>query len=193
VAPLAGLDRDAAESAFREMEDEAAALLHEEGFDEGAQHFVRTVDVRYAGQEHSVTVAFPGQDGDVVRSIEEDFTRLHERQYGHAMDDPVEITTFRVRATGVVDKPSLPEMRPRQEGAPEPTGVRSVFLSDQQPDAKYALYTRETLLAGDVLEGPAVVAEHTATTVLHAGDVLRVGRHGEMVITIRSDTAEAAR
>jgi N-methylhydantoinase A len=34
-----------------------------------------------------------------------------------------------------------------------------------------------------------VIAEHTATTVIHAGDLLRVGDHGEMVITIPTETA----
>jgi N-methylhydantoinase A len=43
------------------------------------------------------------------------------------------------------------------------------------------------LLAGDEISGPAVISEHTATTVLHAGDRLRVGRHGEMVITVGTD------
>jgi N-methylhydantoinase A len=35
-----------------------------------------------------------------------------------------------------------------------------------------------------ILSGPAVISEHTATTVIHAADTLRVGRHGEMVITV---------
>jgi N-methylhydantoinase A len=59
-----------------------------------------------------------------------------------------------------------------------------VFLSAEQPDVAYALYTRENLLAGDEIAGPAVISEHTATTVIHAGDTLVVGPHGEMVITV---------
>ena len=40
-------------------------------------------------------------------------------------------------------------------------------------------------MGGDVIEGPAVVTEHTATTVLHAGDRLEVGEYGELIITIK--------
>ena len=37
---------------------------------------------------------------------------------------------------------------------------------------------------GDALDGPAVIVEHTATTVIHRGDRLRVGDHGELTITL---------
>jgi len=47
-----------------------------------------------------------------------------------------------------------------------------------------SVYQREELLAGDQLTGPAIIVEHTATTVIQAGDSLRVGDHGELVITL---------
>jgi N-methylhydantoinase A len=189
VTPLTGLDLAAVEASYKEMETEGEAVLAEEGFDAAHQQAVRAVDVRYAGQEHSVTVAFPADGNDVVASIEDDFARLHERQYGHTMDDPVEITTMRVRATGSVDKPALPMLKSRGAGKPEPRGVRTVYRSEDEPEVPYQLYAREDLLAGDEIPGPAVIAEHTATTVLHAGQHLRVGAHGEMVITIDNEGA----
>jgi N-methylhydantoinase A len=94
---------------------------------------------------------------------------------------------MRLRGTGTVYKPALPTLAPRDSGRPEPDGFRAVYLSDSEPEARYALHTRESLLAGDEISGPAVISEHTATTVLHAGDRLRVGRHGEMVITVGTD------
>jgi N-methylhydantoinase A len=131
-------------------------------------------------------VPIPDGVADVAAAVEEQFTQLHERQYGHTMDDPIEMTTMRLRATGTVDKPTLPLLPPRDSGGAKPDGHRAVYLSDDEPDAQYALYTRESLLAGDEIAGPAVISEHTATTVIHAADRLRVGRHGEMVITVGS-------
>jgi N-methylhydantoinase A len=189
VTRLAGLDLAGVEGAYKEMETEAQSVLSEEGFDGEHQQLVRSVDVRYAGQEHSVTVAYPSDGNDVVASVEDDFTRLHERQYGHTMDDPVEITTLRVRATGSVDNPALPKLETRGEGKPEPVGVRTVYRSEEEPAVTHNLYYREDLLADDEIHGPAVIAEHTATTVLHAGQRLRVGPHGEMVITIKTEEA----
>ena len=99
------------------------------------------------------------------------------------MDDPVELTTLRLVAIGVVDKPSLPKIEARPEGETFERRVRQVVLADDEV-ADYALVARETLLAGDVLEGPAVVTEHTGTTVFHEGDRLEVGAYGELIITI---------
>jgi N-methylhydantoinase A len=186
VTSLVGLDLDAIEASYQEMEQEAAELLVDEGFAVERQQMLRTVDVRYAGQEHSVNVVYPAE-GDAIEQISTEFALLHKRQYGHVMDDPIEITTIRLRASGIVDKPSLPLIESRTEGAPPKLGTRLVYLSEEQPEAEYALYSRETLLAGDVIPGPAVIAEHTATTVLHAGDVLEVGPHGEMVISMKNE------
>jgi N-methylhydantoinase A len=130
-------------------------------------------------------VALPDAAEDVAAIVERAFVDLHERQYGHRMDDPIEVTTLRLRATGVVDKPALPRLPRRESGAPAPDGARNVHVSEDEPEVSYLLYTRESLLAGDEIRGPVVIAEHTATTVLHDGDVLRVGEHGEMVITVR--------
>lgn len=176
VAPLAELDPAEVEGAYAAMAREAAQTLDAEGF---APSMTRSLDVRYAGQEHSVTVPFAD-----LSTVEETFARLHERQYGHTMTDPVEVTTLRLRATGAVDKPRLPLLPARESGAPEPGGTRPVYLSEAEPAVPYSLYTREDLFAGDEFDGPAVIAEHTATTVIHAGDHLRVGPHGELVITV---------
>jgi N-methylhydantoinase A len=190
VTPLTDLDAARLAESYAAMVDEAARTLGAEGFADGEQVLTRSVDIRYSGQEHSVTVPLPDDTDDVADTVGRQFAELHERQYGHTMDDPIEVTTLRLRATGVVDKPALPCLPRRADAAPQPDGSRAVYVSDARPDVPYALYTREALLAGDVLAGPAIIAEHTATTVIHSADLLRVGDHGEMVITVATGTVE---
>lgn len=185
VIQLAELDETTLASSYGPMTEQATAVLTSEGFDAAGQVLMRSVDVRYRGQEHTVTVSIPDvPSNDIAAAIEKDFTELHERQYGHGMDDPIELTTMRLRATGLVDKPTLPRMASRAGGAPVFTGSRPVYLSGDEPAVPYALYSREELFAGDEISGPAVIAEHTATTVMHAGDDMSVGEYGEMVITV---------
>jgi N-methylhydantoinase A len=62
-------------------------------------------------------------------------------------------------------------------------GARAVHRRGET-SLDYALYRRESLGRGDRITGPAIVEEHTATTVLHTGDDLVVGEHGELVITV---------
>ncbi|MET0425865.1 MAG: hydantoinase/oxoprolinase family protein [Actinoplanes sp.] len=190
VTPLATLNSPAVAASYAEMAVEAAEALAAEGFAPESQVLTRSVDVRYAGQEHTVTVPVPasadGPEG-LAAIVEREFTELHERQYGHVMHDPIEVTTLRLRASGQVEKPALNRLARRESGAAEPEGTRDVYVSAERPAVPYALYTREVLLAGDEITGPAVIHEHTATTVIHDGDFLRVGDHGEMVITVKAD------
>ena len=192
VTPLNGLNVDEVIEAFVEMEAEGLEQLADDGFtDPSKQRQTRSVDVRYAGQEHTVTIDFPEDISQVVKDIETAFADLHQRQYGHTMDDPVEITTLRVRSTGVVERPrlqELPERTAASTAAAAPTGQRTVYRSEEEPAVAYALYIREHLKAGDHIDGPAIIAEHTATTVLHPGDRLVVGRWGELTIAVGSVT-----
>ena len=190
VMPLAQMSPETAEASYREMEDEARARLVEESFGEDRQTLVRTMDVRYTGQEHSVTLPFPDDAENLVTAVQSAFADLHERQYGHVMPDPVEVTALRLRAVGFVDKPTLPTLDGRDEGGPQPMGSRMVYVSDERPAVEYGLYVRESLRAGDVIVGPAVIAEHTATTVIHEGDHLGVGAIGELVIALGSESVE---
>lgn len=187
VRALDSLDQGFFESTYEGMEVEGGEALRGEGFASRAWAFHRSVDVRYQGQEHSVTVPYPRDRQDVTAAIAEDFAVLHRRMYGHTMTDPVEVTTLRVNAVGVVDKPAWPAAQPREGGALGPVLTRTVHGGEEP--GKYPVYTRETLHAGDEIPGPAIIAEHTATTVLHIGDTLRVGSLGELVITIGAQGA----
>lgn len=181
VAPLAGLDADFFDAEFAEMESMAAARLDVEGFGSEQRDLQRSVDVRYSGQEHTVTV--PYQAGDAPADLlAEAFTHMHKHMYGHSMSDPLEITALRLRSVGVVDKPKLPSAPLRPSGRPERELVRRVQTTAGPAD--YHVYLRESLCAGDRISGPAVIAEHTATTILHDGDRLAVGRLGELIIHV---------
>ena len=46
------------------------------------------------------------------------------------------------------------------------------------------VYTRDALLAGNILVGPALVQEHASTTVVLPGDRLEVDVFGNLVITV---------
>ena len=49
------------------------------------------------------------------------------------------------------------------------------------------VYTRDVLLAGNVIAGPALIEEHASTTVVQPGDELRVDELGNLQIAIGSD------
>ncbi|PID97434.1 MAG: 5-oxoprolinase, partial [Actinomycetales bacterium] len=130
------------------------------------------------------------QTDDLQAAIADEFTKRHRKQYGHVMEDPLELTTLRVTAIGLVDKPDIPKLAVRQSGESYPKRSRIITLPGGK-EVEYALLAREDLLAGDQIAGPAVITEYTATTVLHPGDQLVVGDYGELIIKVHSDKADA--
>ena len=185
VMPLAALDAENLEGAYRDMTIEAGQVLQEEGFPPARQVLSRAVDLRYTGQEHSVSVDMPAGNLDhPVEYLTEKFEELHRQHYGHTLTDPVEITTFRLGAVGTVDQPDLPVLPPRRDGSAQPFSIRPMLSARGDSWVDTSVYRREDLLAGDAISGPAIIVEHTATTVIGAGDLLEVREHGELVITL---------
>ena len=161
--------------------------LARDGFESHNRTFACSADLRYQGQEHTVNVSImiPEFTPEAIARLTEDFNAAHMAQYGHCMDDPVEIVTLRVSAVGILPLPELPTIA-QGTGASHSArkGIRAVYQAAHDGYENYVVYDRGRLLAGDRVDGPAIIEESSSTTVLHAGDVLTVGRYGELVIQI---------
>lgn len=189
VSLLSDLSAADLHETFDLLTDEGSARLTDEGFDEEHRTFIRSLDLRYKGQEHAVTLPLPDvPDEELIGEIIARFHQLHELRYGHSMDDPVQLTTIRVTAIGRVDSPELPHAKTARKHEVVPEHHRRVLRpSKEGVDAiEYGTITREELKPGDIVEGPAVISEYTATTVIHPGDTLEVGAYGELQITINA-------
>lgn len=172
------------ESEFIEMQKSGSKTLLEEGFDSTHQTFQRYIDLRYLGQEHTVTMKVgPDMDAAAIDRISEEFAMAHEKAYGHAMPDPIEMVAVRLSAFGNVDQPKLPEISARTSGSLQPIGTRDVYQANGKR-ISYAIYHRDDFSKGDTFNGPAIVNEHTGTTVIHPGDSVTIGAHGEIVISL---------
>jgi N-methylhydantoinase A len=184
VSLLDAADLTSLEEQFAEMLEQGQKALEAEGFAPDRRTFSLAVDLRYLGQEHTVTVPLAENlDTAEMARLKEAFAVAHERQYGHAMTDPVEIVTVRLRAVGTVDPPRLPLVERGNVTPLEPVGRRAVYQQGGER-TDYRLYDRSAFRAGHRVAGPAVINEHTATTVLHKGDIAVVGPYGEIVITV---------
>lgn len=184
IGLLDEIDLAVVQDDIADMRVQGEQALKNEGFAPADQVYAVSLDLRYVGQEHSVTL--PVEDtfdaAEVVR-LKAAFDAAHERAYGHTMPDPIEMVAVRLSAIGKADPPSLPKL-PRREGhVVTPTGSRMVVQEDGSR-VEYSVYHRDDFSHGDVIPGPAVINEHTATTVLHGQDSATVGAYGEIVITV---------
>jgi N-methylhydantoinase A len=83
-----------------------------------------------------------------------------------------------------VEKPGLRRLEPDGAGAPQARkGEREVDF-DELGRHRSAVYERALLGAGAQVEGPAVVEEPAASTVLFPGDRLTVDDYGNLIIDV---------
>ena len=142
------------------------------------RRLIRTVDMRYAGQNYELSIALP--DGDIgpntLSALAEGFAAEHRRRYGFAADEEqVQLVTFRVEATGLVPKASFsPAPLTGSDAARAILDHRPVWLPETGAFVPCPVYDRDRLEAGDRFVGPAIVEQMDATTFVPKGMAAQV-------------------
>ncbi len=187
ITELDHVDVESVNQLYAALFQQGKVALHQDGFAPHDQAFVRSAELRYQGQEHTVNLALPEHDltpADTA-SIAQAFNQAHATQYGHRTADPVEIVTFRLRAMGLLPRPSLPKVEAGTGNIEQAQkGNRAIHQPPLGQTRDYVVYNRLMLRRADRIMGPAIIEEPTSTTILHAGDSMTVGEYGELVITI---------
>lgn len=184
---------EALERWYQQLEAQALQEVRRAAGAEVAVRLVRSAEVRYVGQEHTVVVPMPPDftAADAWVTAKANFDQLHGRRYHHsAPQEPAEVVNLRVAAIGAMAKPPWPELAPRRQGRPQPIGHQALWLGQAGWVQGVPVYERRELLADDWVEGPAIILEPTATTVLEAGDLGVVGRLGELNVQLKQEVRE---
>jgi N-methylhydantoinase A len=172
---------DHLDATFEALREQARLLLKEDGIDAEAIAFEPSADLRYSGQEYTVSVPIPAdrRPEETLAVIAEEFAAAHHARYGHNNPgEAVEFVNLRVAAFGRV---THPDRRILEEGAtPVPLAVEAVRFDDQWHDA--AIYRRDDLPRGAVLVGPVVVLEDACTSLVPPSWEATVSRHGHLVL-----------
>jgi N-methylhydantoinase A len=184
--PLADLNGNGLAAALEAQEREALAALAEEGVGQDSARVQHLIDIRYIGQEYTLTILLlaasePTTD-DFEQAISERFDDAHNTRFGHANPGaPTELVA--VRSTGLGDlKRAEAERFTGQRNGEDGSVERSIVFGRRERDAE--VVQRDSLTPGSALEGPAVIIEATATTVVPPGSTARIDEFGTIVIEI---------
>lgn len=180
-ADLDRADRSALESRFADLEREAAAGMAAEGFAEDRARLVRSLDLRYRGQQYAIRVEL-GPDFDPA-AIRRRFEAEHDRMFGHIQPQgTIEITALRLAAIGAVErlKPATPPSLP----TPKPIAHRPVWQDEAAGWVETPVFAGADLAPGHRFTGPLIVEEATTTVVVGPGDILAVDASGNFDITV---------
>ena len=140
---------------------DAEAWLAAEQVPEADRVCDTVVLMRYEGQGGEVAVAWEGTEDAALAG----FRAAHQALYGFTIEAPVEFVTVRVEATG-----RMPVVATRPLAAapfPAPGDTRTVHFADGS--ASVPVLARERLGAGAACDGPAVVTQLDALTLVPSG------------------------
>ncbi|MGE3783229.1 MAG: hydantoinase/oxoprolinase family protein, partial [Alphaproteobacteria bacterium] len=184
------LSPETARAAFEPMLAEARRLLDADRVPPQRQRIEMRLDMRYVGQSYELPIPVTGFSEAEWGALVPAFHAEHASRFGHSDPRaPVEIVSFGVTATGLIDTPELP--RPPQGGAEPPeqarSGSRPAYFEAEGRSGGWAecpVWRREALLAGNRIAGPAIVEEISATTVLYPGDRAHVDAIGSLIVEV---------
>jgi N-methylhydantoinase A len=172
---------------FDELERHAQEELRAEGFGADRIGIERALDMRYAGQGYEITIPvdYPLHAASVP-ALRRRFDETHKQMFGHtAPHEPVEIVSYRLRGVGRVPQVKLPKYAPAgrklDDAYKETRKARFSGMSIPCP-----VYVRDRLDVGVAFEGPAIVEQLDATTVVPIGHSARVDAFKNILIDVRS-------
>ena len=181
------VDVDMVAIIYRELEVDGRESLEREGVNPEKITFLHQVDMRYVGQSYELTI--PLSEGKLgaaeIEGVLAQFHREHDRAYGYsAPNEPAEFVNLRLSAIGKINKPQLRELGKEEDDiSTAQKESRSVYFDERKDFVECPIYDRYRLSAGCVLEGPAIVEEIDATTVIHPGYEALVDKFGNLILT----------
>lgn len=165
--PVEG-DMQACSTVIQELAQEGQQWLAKEADNAVDTHMVLTLDMRYVGQNYELAVELAPTNGTPqlpsIETLKEAFFETYRRNYGHCdTEAPIEVVNVRLRAVARLTQGA--SQAADIQGKAEPFASQQVWFDEDAP-RETPMYDRATLPAGTVIEGPAIITQFDATTVV---------------------------
>ena len=195
---LADARLDVARTMIRDLDGEGTLAEIREAFAEADRHgaeivaaevpgaaatLARSIELRYRGQKHSFVV--PVTEIVDAAQFRRAFETYYRDRFGHSdAAAPIEIVGIRVGAYAQTRKPELARLPCAEDAAETAPASRPVWFGAAGGWIETPIRRRAVLPAGFAAEGPLIVEEYGATTVIGPGDGCIVGELGEIRIEV---------
>ena len=153
---LAEADETELQQIFADLENSGYQQLRAEGVLIDAIETRPSVDLRYAGQ--SFTLNIPWADREQACR---DFHRQHQHQYGHQLDQAVELVNIRLGLSATAHNIIMPKATVTEQA------TNQILLYGITNDV--TAINREAMAINTCYEGPLLITETTATTLVTQG------------------------
>lgn len=185
-ARLDKLDYEEINAEWQKIEDNAVKEYAAKGILKENIVFVKYLDMRYLGQEHTVKVQIPsGEFNDsYVKEIIDLFHKEHEKAYSFKLDSSVtEIVNLHLCAFGKTEKVKIKELEGLPYSLEEAVKEkRSVIFEEAGEVNDTSVYDRHKLSPGMTVFGPALIEEVSTTAVIYPNMSAVVDKYGNLII-----------
>jgi len=182
--PLGALDTEALGKAIAEYAAEGERLVRAAGVELEAIASEIELDMSYVGQTHTLAVplANPKPDAAAIRAA---FEKAYKAAFGRLLEGiEMRVLTLRVAVVGKRPKIDLARLAPQGGSiAAAKTGTRPVWFDGAWADT--AIYDRLALPIDARIEGPAILEQPDATTVIEPDLAATVDRFGNLIVRRR--------
>jgi N-methylhydantoinase A len=171
VLPFTEQHIAAALETLEELQIRATGAIGGYGFSQAEIGVVRRMDLRFLGQEYTLTITLNPEWTDqetILDKVRGEFVRAHRQLYGHGEAiAPMELVAVRCRATGAVKPPQLghvishPDTHRHRE--------RVAYFQGTSEKVLTSVVERDSLQPGIGIPGPVILEEWTTTTVVPPG------------------------
>ena len=169
-------DAKVVEERFSALEAQCLRPLLDEGHAVERIVLLRSLDLRYVGQNYELEIGFvPGGPG----ALRAAFEKRHRQLYGYATGENVECVNLRVTARAAEEPPPMPA--PPSGTSAAATGSHRAYFPETGA-VDMLRYDRASLPPGHLVEGPAMVEDDWSTTIVYPGMRCVADRLGNLVI-----------
>ncbi|MFY9929554.1 MAG: hydantoinase B/oxoprolinase family protein [Streptosporangiaceae bacterium] len=164
---------------FGPLEADATAEVEAEGVPPDQITVARRAHLRYQGTDSSVIVP-AGHLGDMTAAFEAEYSR----RFSFLMPDkPVLVEAISVEAVSAGDGGTQPDLASGARVTEAPPGTEATARMFTGAWADVGLYPRAGLRPGHAVDGPALITEELATTVVEPGWQAVVTDRGDLLLS----------
>lgn len=177
--PFEQADTEELRQCYSDLEKKGLEAMEKEGIEQSDTSYRRSADMRYMGQEFTINVEV--HDIEDMRKIANDFHSAHETRYGHSNDKaPVEFVNLRVAVFGKINKFRTEIDVPEHQKESAQIGSRNVVFDGQAIESP--ILDRTKMALDGTWEGPLVIEEQSATTVVPPGWSVHLDRDANILL-----------
>lgn len=175
---------------YEELDTKLKRSLKRNGVHETDMFLIRSVDARYRGQVHEISINMPGGrfKQDKMPGFIDRFTEQYENRYGKETsyrEARVEAVTFEVKGIGKLNKPALIR---HEFSSADSTGAlkgkREVYLNNEESFQFINVFLREKLKPGNKVDGPAIIEANDTTVFIDYFQQIMVDEYLNLVMEL---------